>query len=539
MTIIQGTADDEQFTGINGETNTLYGLRGDDTLVGGFRSDRLVGGAGNDLMQGKDGNDLYVFRPGYGHDVIDEDYWGSTADRLLLEGKFSPDDVRFRRAGDDLVISFTGRDDSVTVRNHFDSSWGALDGAVETLVFTDGTRISAPQLTTSLVLGTEGSEYLPGGSIADVIHAYAGNDRLRGATGDDEMHGGAGNDTLIGDQYTDMYGEYNPVGKDSLYGGGGDDVLFGDDGDDLLLGNHGADRLYSDSGNDSLHGGAGDDTLSAGDGDDVLEGGAGDDDLSSGNGNDTILFAFGQGRDTLFEGSGTDTLVFTNIAGVDELQFVRTGYDLLIRADDKAGSLLISFHSLTSRAIEWLAFSDGSTIAMPEPDYRQIPGTTGADTLFGTGGPDLVRGLGGDDVILNEAGADTLRGGAGNDTLAGGLDNDLLTGGSGRDCFLFNQRVDTLDADLNVDRIVDFSPGEDYLEIAAGTPFAGIGPVGSLAIERFVAGSAALDANDRFIYDIATGTLYYDADGNGAGQQVRFALFENGAALTAADIVVS
>ncbi len=49
---------------------------------------------------------------------------------------------------------------------------------------------------------------------------------------------------------------------------------------------------------------------------------------------------------------------------------------------------------------------------------------------------------------------------------------------------------------------------------------------------------SALDADDRIIYDSATGRIYYDADGSGAGAQVLFAQVTAGLALTNADFLI-
>ena len=48
----------------------LRGGTGDDTLIGGPGNDTLSGGAGNDWLSGGSGADHFVFRPGFGRDVI-------------------------------------------------------------------------------------------------------------------------------------------------------------------------------------------------------------------------------------------------------------------------------------------------------------------------------------------------------------------------------------------------------------------------------------------------------------------------------------
>ena len=51
--------------------------------------------------------------------------------------------------------------------------------------------------------------------------------------------------------------------------------------------------------------------------------------------------------------------------------------------------------------------------------------------------------------------------------------------------------------------------------------------VGVLEANAFRVGSKAADADDRIIYDLSSGALFYDRDGNGAARQVKFAVLAN------------
>jgi hypothetical protein len=66
--------------------------------------------------------------------------------------------------------------------------------------------------------------------------------------------------------------------------------------------------------------------------------------------------------------------------------------------------------------------------------------------------------------------------------------------------------------------------------------FAGL-TAAALSTQSFEA--AAQDADDRILYDPATGLLAYDADGSGAGAAIAFARLSAGLSLTAADFVVA
>ena len=54
----------------------------------------------------------------------------------------------------------------------------------------------------------------------------------------------------------------------------------------------------------------------------------------------------------------------------------------------------------------------------------------------------------------------------------------------------------------------------------------------------FVQGTQAGDADDRLIYNSATGQLFYDGDGSGAGAAVLFAQLDPGTVLTANDFLM-
>jgi Ca2+-binding RTX toxin-like protein len=106
--------------------------------------------------------------------------------------------------------------------------------------------------------------------------------------------------------------------------------------------------------------------------------------------------------------------------------------------------------------------------------------------LWGDDNANVLIGLGDDDSLKGYGGADRLWGGDGHDTLNGMDGNDTLRGESG----------------------------------------------------EFVVGTAALDANDRIIYDSNSGALYYDGDGIGGTAAIQFAEVNPGLGLTHLDFFV-
>ena len=134
---------------------------------------------------------------------------------------------------------------------------------------------------------------------------------------------------------------------------------------------------------------------------------------------------------------------------------------------------------------------------------------------------------------------DILLGNTGNNMIKGGLGNDTLTGNAGQDGFVFDT---ALNASSNKDVIADFNVTDDtiYLE---NSIFAKLTTVGGLSITNFCSNATGIasDADDFIVYNSTTGLLSYDADGNGAGASVVFAIMgvSTHPTLTAADFIVT
>ena len=144
---------------------------------------------------------------------------------------------------------------------------------------------------------------------------------------------------------------------------------------------------------------------------------------------------------------------------------------------------------------------------------------TGAGAIGGTGNTLANK-------IVGNGAANTLNGGGG---------NDMLTGGVGSDSFVFNTAPN---AASNKDAITDFNVAADTIKLENAV-FTALGATaGTLAANKFFKGAAAHDADDRIVYNSATGALIYDSNGNAAGGAVQFATLAKGLLLTNADFVV-
>ncbi len=99
--------------------DTIVGLHGsNDTIFGGKGNDRITGGAGDDILSGGDGRDTFIFRAGFGNDVI-TDFSTANEDRDIIvfgSGMFVDEadlDAHMTQVGSDVVISVSSSDQIV------------------------------------------------------------------------------------------------------------------------------------------------------------------------------------------------------------------------------------------------------------------------------------------------------------------------------------------------------------------------------------------------------------------------------------------
>ncbi|CUH75477.1 calcium-binding protein [Tropicibacter naphthalenivorans] len=220
-----GTGGDTLYGGdavdiLRGEdgNDALFGGAGNDILFGVWGVDSLTGGLGNDRLYGNRGRDIYsVDVTTADHDRVLDNGRGATSpkwsnfDRDVIEllGFASTQEaihnVTFARAGDDLILTYTGPDmdpgdsGSVYIQGQFTGQLTEIElvsfGKAGGIAAYDG----APSYHLSLLKGDAFIYSQHNGGDA------GGEDIVLGTTGDDEIYGGLGNDLLVGFGGADVF----------------------------------------------------------------------------------------------------------------------------------------------------------------------------------------------------------------------------------------------------------------------------------------------------------------------------------------------
>ncbi len=348
--------------------------------------------------------------------------------------------------------------------------------------------------------GTANGVLAAGGTFTDTIEGF---ERLRGSNGNDEITGDGEDNRLEGRN-----------GDDTLNGFFGDDTVDGGAGADLLIGGPGSDRIIVDDAGDRVAESRkwdGHDTVESSvdfrmgrkhiedlelTGDARLGAGNGLTNRITGNDADNVLDG-GKNNDTLIGGLG------------DDRYLIRAPGDTAVEKFDEGVDEVLAFRSYALEAHIEKLFMQTVFTKDGDPAIFNAIGNGVDNTIVGTPFANFIIGREGRDTLKGQAGADT---------------------------FVFDRAI----GPDNVDRIIDFNVNEaaegDIL-FMKGSVFGGMA-AGALDAGQFVAGTAAQDANDRFLFDQGSGRLWFDADGAGAGDQVLIATFEQNAIVTAGDIEI-
>lgn len=469
--------------------NNLIGSNQADNLSGDVLGNVLDGGAGADTLKGAGGDDIYVV-----------DNAGDVVTEVL-------------NAGTDTVLS------SVTF---------ALKNNVENLILLGNQAIN----------GT-------GNNLANMITGNAASNTLNGGAGADSLAGGFGDDIYTVDNTGDSITEDSNAGADRI----NSSVSFTlpNQVENLFLtGTLAINGVGNDLAN-LLQGNAAANILDGAAGADVLKGGGGDDVYWVENSADTVNEALNAGTDKI-----RSTVTYTLPNNVESLELLGTA--VINGNGNTLGNVLIG--NAASNVLNGAAGADTLAGGLGDDGYTvdnvgdvvtELP-NEGLDRVNSSVSyvlPDNVENLtltgnaainatgnGLNNSITGNAAANVIDGGAGHDVLNGGNGDNTLTGGSGVDYFQFRVAG-------HIDTITDFNVVDDTIKLDKKVFSVFTNPLPSpIAPGQFVTGTQALDANDFIVYNKTTGAVFYDADGNGAGEAVQFAGVTPGLALTNGDFHV-
>jgi VCBS repeat-containing protein len=507
-----GRTNDNGFGGSD-TLNAIENLIGSDfrdILVGGAEANRLEGGLGADYLIGMGGDDVLV---------------GGAGLPNQLQGGIG-NDTYVLSAGGDTVVEFA--DEGLDTIETSIAAY-TLAANFEILIYTGSGDFTG--------LGNDLANTITGGLGRDYLIGLRGDDVLDGGLGvPDSLQGGIGNDRYIvrdGDTVTEFANEGLDTVETTLA-----TYALSPNVENLIFFGTGN---FAGTGNELAN------TITGGAGDDRLEGRGGNNVLSGGAGTDTAVYAaaasgisanLGAGRTSDNGFGGSDTLNgIENLTGSD-FRDVMVGSAAANRLEGGLGN-------------DYLIGMDGDDVLVGGTGLaNQLQGGLGNDTfILSVDGDTIVEFANeGQDTVETSLATYTLSAnvenliyigggsfiGTGNELanlISGGGASDRLIGGGGADLFQFRTPL----GGGNVDSLPDFVSGQDRIALDHAV-FANL-PGGSLA-NAFVLGTGAQDADDRIVYDQATGALWYDADGNGAGQAIQFASLAAGTPLTASDFLV-
>ena len=524
----------------NAQINTLTGNDSNNLLDGKGGADKLLGGKGNDnyivdltssnalqdkiTEQAAEGNDTLTLRGGSDSsksstltlqthlENLDAsatgttrlNLTGNTADNLLIGN--AANNTLTGGAGTDTLMGGLG-DDSYVIDSLADSiteNAGEGTDLVKVAIASPGGSYSLGANLENAILINKVAFDLTGNELDNLLQGNAAANRIDGGLGADRMEGGAGNDTYVVDNLGDSM--HDSAGIDTVETGL--TYTLGDKLENLVLtgsaavagtGNALANVLdgSSNSAANVLSGLGGNDTYIVRAGDTVVES-----DLKGGIDlvKSYVDFELGLNLENL-------TLLGTAVSAIGNAQInTLTGNDSNNLLDGKGGADkllggkgndnyivdLTSSNALQDKITEQAAegndtltlrggsdSSKSSTLTLQTHLENLDASATGTTRLNLTGNTadNLLIGNAANNTLTGGAGNDRLEGGDGADILIGGIGADMLSGDAGNDIFRFTSLSDLGLGESNQDVILDFTHGEDKLDLKAlkGYSFKGDG----------------------------------------------------------------
>ncbi len=457
-----------------GESDTIYGAAGRDSIFIKGEANKVDGRDGNDYISSYDTVSVTnsTINGGAGNDEINiKGTYNTVAgdggdDRITVTGGSNSVGSDY---GADIITVYSEAGENNTIYGGTNSDGN--DDAANTIYVQNkgnntvyaGNGNSVTGKGDSIYAGTQsgdvyyGNNTIYGGSRNDYIQAYY--------AASVSIEGGNGNDTIYG-----SYNGHNTLkggnDNDSIYTHGSNSLVDGGDGNDVII----SDTVYGDTvshSNITIRGGEGDDAIAiTSKNRELLV-------FKKGDGNDTVEFRHydtaPSGYDTIrFEDSNLDELY----AQIDSGNLVITYNKGATTPDSVTISNFVNAYNNSRNQITTIQYKNGGgygTISIDDfintRSIIEVPTTQ--NTYYGsqfnetiTGGDNegtyYIYGYGGNDLIDGGAGNDKIWGGnnsndsSGNDTLYGGTGHDTLNGEDGDDKLYADALVDSLSGNTSL-----------------------------------------------------------------------------------------
>ncbi|HEY5282262.1 MAG TPA: calcium-binding protein, partial [Polyangia bacterium] len=226
----------------------LYGMSGNDTLIGSDLADKLYGGWGDDVLKGGAGLDLLVggdgndtLQGGAGNDTIKGDDINCPVATVIAAGSSYATLCS-------KTTAVAGKTPGVNILDYSDRTKGVTVNLAALSVVTADATTGVISCNAATVGETGECDFV---TLVQNLRGGAGNDNLAGDANSNVIWGGPGDDTI-----TALLAGPGAGGSDAIYGEMGDDIISSANNTSIvgsvLSGGTGANTITGGAGNNSI-----------------------------------------------------------------------------------------------------------------------------------------------------------------------------------------------------------------------------------------------------------------------------------------------